>query len=149
MAELNLAYMNEVDKRQKQYDAEVRAEYEMLDQEELAQKYREGIKGVLGSNAYLEESRISEIFYAVRDCQSPVTPPFQHEDCDHSQRLIPTRADVRRLPDMIITAVRDVLTELNMPLREAGNSAAPRSSSASSERQDAAEESTVSTPSGT
>ena len=149
ISELNVEYMEEIDRRQNQYEDQQRAEYENMDRDELAEEYRVGVKGVLGSNAFLEEMRISEMYYAVRDCNSPVGPPFNHDRCDHSVRLIPSRADVRRMPDMVITAIRDMLMELNMPLREAGNSAAPRSSSASSERQDVAEESTVSTPSET
>ena len=149
LSELNTEYLEEMSRRQAQFKDESRAELENLEDEEIKDAFRESIRQHMASLAWMDESRISEIFYSLRECNSPVGPPFDHSSCDHSVRLCPTRADVRRLPDVVVDRARDAIIALSVPIRDAGNSAAPRSSSASSERQDVAEESTVSTPTAT
>ena len=149
LAELNSAYLDELNRIQAMFDEETRAETENLTDEEVREAFRDSVRTFMATSAWLEEARISEIYYALRECNADPHEPHIHTSCDHSVKLCPTRADVRALPDLVINAVRDAINELTVPLRDAGNSDAPRSSSASSERQDVAEESTLSTPSGT
>ena len=146
IGELNVEYMEEVAKRQRLFDEDTRQEVEGLSDEELREKYRDTYRSMLGSTAWVEEAQISEIYYAMRDCNADPGNPTEHATCNHAKRFLTSRGDVRRLPDEIFDDVRRILRELSIPARDAGNSAAPQSSSASSERPAEAEESTPSTP---
>ena len=146
LGELYGSYQEEVGRRQARFDNETRAELNELDDEALREKYRDTYKSMLASTAWIEEQQVSEIFYALRECEADPGNPTDHTKCDHSKRFLESRADVRQLPDEVYDNVRRIIQELSIPAREAGNSAAPQSSSASSERPAEAEESTPSIP---
>lgn len=107
-------------------------------------------------DAFVKERRMTEIWFSLRDCHGTVkarqedgTLQFDHENCDHAKRLLENREDVRTLPEGVIQRAVDALDGITVPAREAGNSDAPASSSASSERPSAeVEDSTPSIPEG-
>ena len=103
-------------------------------------------------DVFMQERRVSELFAALRDCKGALksreddgTLLFDHADCDHSLRLLKDRAAVYKLPEAVIERAVDAIDGVTVPPREAGNSDAPASSSASLERS--TEEEAVSTPS--
>ena len=151
LADLNQAYMKHlaelVDKRQ----AKRVAELQTLSVDDLQEDYRKSYRDQAGSNGFLSEYRTTELYYALRDCVA--TPNenlgWDHAKCSHRERLCGSRAEVRELPGGLIEKVREAITLLNMSPRDAGNSDAPASSSASSERASAVVASTPSTPDAT
>ena len=141
-------YYAELEKRSAQLGERYREELDAMTEKQVHKLYRDGVRELQGRNAWVEESHISQVFYATRVCKATPTD-LNHANCNHRQQLIPTRKDVRLLPDEVLTRIRDAIDELAIPLREAGNSDAPLNSSESSERQDDAEDSPQSTQKGT
>lgn len=148
MIELNAKYMNEIDKRftdrMTVLEDEIRAE----PREKLIQLYLETWRQTVGLEAYELERWKTQMYYAVRECDAPKdgNGRWDHTKCRHL-RLLESRREVNDLPDDFITLVDPVLQNLLVPPRDAGNSDAPTSSSASSEPQSEQAESTPSTPS--
>ena len=94
----------------------------------------------------MEERRVTELYYAIRVCEaSRDGMAYDHTRCDHRQRALDSRDQVRSLPEQVLVKVIEALDQLNVPQREAGNSDAPVSSSASSEQPNVPEASTPST----
>lgn len=128
---------------------------ELVDEneEELKKRYMSSYRESLGTQGFLTEYRVSELFFALRDCQATQRDGngrWDHSNCGgHRARLLEARSDVKDMPDALLALVRDALTDLAMSPRDAGNLDAPASSSASSERQSEAADSTPSTPVGT
>src|SRR6185295_19101865 len=103
-----------------------------------------------GISAFEEERWATLLYYAVRDCAGRVPKDGTVADVDHSKcthpRLLEAKREVRELPDGFREMVEPVLRESLMNQAEAGNSAAPTSSSGSSEQHDAEAKSEASTP---
>jgi hypothetical protein len=128
-------YMVEVQRLQETYVGELRAELEQLPEEELQKKYRDTWRDMASFEAFLESRRVTEMYFALRLCEATrVDDTWVHDGCDHRVRLLDERNEVYDLPDALIDAVRQALEQLQMTPRDAGNSAAPATSSASSEQ---------------
>lgn len=143
-AEYYTATQERAEKRQK----DRRQEYEQLSRQELTEKYMENLKNRLAMEAFLEERRITELFFAARDCQGTRVGDneFEHSQCDHRKRLMADRKDIRTLPSTVITRIVETLAEVTVDRRTAGNSDAPVTSSESSEQPKQAEEPQLSIP---
>jgi len=131
------------DKRQE----DRRKEYAELSQGELEEQYMDLVKNRLAMEVFLEERRITEIYFAARDCQGTRIGPneFEHSKCDHRKRLMSDRKEVRSLPSNVITRIVETIAEVTVDRRTAGNSDAPVTSSESSEQPKQAEEQPLST----
>lgn len=104
-------------------------------------------------DVFMEERRITEVYFALRDCRGKVTGhaddgtlQVDHTGCNHRERLLASRAEVRELPEGVLGRVIAALDGVTVSPREAGNSAAPENSSVSSEQPSMPEESTPSSP---
>lgn len=102
---------------------------------------------------FMEERRITEIFYSLRECVATIVgtgndgkPLFDHTHCNHAQRSLESRKDVRQLPERVLERIIDAIDDISVNPREAGNSAAPGNSSASSEQPSAEAASVPSIP---
>lgn len=113
-------------------------------EEEFFEKWRERAS----IDEYMREKRVTEIWYALRDCQATgsVETGWNHRTCNHSRRLLDERREVRDLPEDLLLQVIAVLDDLELTIRDTGNSDAPANSSASSERPNEPEASTPSSP---
>lgn len=151
LAALNQEYMAAINDLVEKRQEDRKAEYLAMTEDEVREAYMESYQAQAGSNGFLNEYRTTEMYYALRDCSA--TPDeklgWDHSKCSHRVRLCDSRAEIRELPEGLITKVREAITLLNMNPRDAGNSDAPASSSASSERASVQEESTPSTPTET
>lgn len=135
-------YMAEVTRLQEGHDADYGAELDRLDDDELREQYRKTWRDMTAFEAFLEARRVSELYFALRLCEATrVDDEWVHDGCDHRQRLLESRDEVYDLPDALLVKVREAMEALSMTPREAGNSVAPLTSSGSSERQNAAEDS--------
>lgn len=148
LSSLNQAYMQAIADLVAKHQEKRQSDYSGMTSEELRDKYRLSYRDQAGSNGFLNEYRTTELYFALRDCQAMPSDnlSWDHSRCSHRTRLCESRAEVRELPEGLIVAVREAITLLNMTARDAGNSDAPASSSASSEQPSAAAESTPSTP---
>ncbi len=132
-------------------DARRGAEFEAfkaLPHDELRDKYRQQWIEEQGTNAFLAEFRITEIWYSMRECFSPGKGDngrWDHAKCDHRVKLMDDRLMVRQLPDGLIKQVRPIIEGLQVDDRQAKDSAADLSSSESSPRPNEQE---TSAPSG-
>lgn len=151
--EIRTGYLNEIRTRQEKTHAEQVREFLATDREELQKSFFEAWSNRASLDSYMEEKQVTELFYAMRDCVATERGRtesgailWDHTDCNHNSRLCTERADVRKLPEGIIERVIETLEEIVVPQRESGNSDAPASSSASSERPSKEEASTASTP---
>ncbi len=114
---------------------------------ELVKSYRRVWREMLGSTAFVEAKRQSEIWYALRDCEVELdddNAPIL-ETLKVGARICPERVDVNSLPDEIVARVVAAL-DGEMSSREAGNSDAPSASSGSSELRSVEAASMPSTP---
>lgn len=126
-----------------------------MTRDELERSFFENWRQRLTLDEYIEEKRVTELWIALRQCSaSRVHGPggsvsWDHSTCDHSQRLLGndkgSRARVRTLPPEVVEKAIEKLDAITLNSRDAGNSDAPRSSSAPSERSSESE--AASTPS--
>lgn len=114
--------------------------------EDLQDQYLESVKERLTLDTFMAERRVSEVFFATRDCQGVQDEHgWNHDNCDHRRRLLDERKDVRTLPEVVLAKIVEKLNELTVDRRTAGNLDAPASSSESSEQLSLEEESSPST----
>lgn len=136
-------------------DAKREAEREglrALPHEELRQKYRQQWIEERATSAFLTEYRITELWYALRECFSSGKDDngrWKHEKCDHRIKLLDDRQQVRQLPDELIRQARHAVENLVVDDRSSKDSAEARKSSGSSPRPNAQEGSAPSTPAAT
>jgi hypothetical protein len=145
----NADYIAAINASHEQRVADLKAEHAGQSHEDLVKEYVQVWVEMEGMAAFEEERWTTLLYYAVRDCVAKVAKGGRVEDVDHSKcthpRLLDTKRDVRELPDEFRELVEPVLRESLMNQVEAGNSAAPTSSSGSSEQHDAEAESEPST----
>lgn len=149
--ELNQEYLQTLQDRLAQLQAEKKREFEDLDRSTLVDAFMEAWANRLSLDEFMQEKRRTELFFALRDCKATrvkfeAGERWDHAGCDHTVRLIESRASVGSLPEGVIEKAMDVMDGVTVPQREAGNSDAPASSSGSSEQPSVAEESTPSIP---
>jgi hypothetical protein len=113
-------------------------------EEQIREQLIERIRGLMGAMAFLEAKRVTDVFFALRDCRAipskDSSKPWNHTSCLHP-RLLNKRAEVRDLPAEITVQVIETLEAITVPLQEAGNSDAPTDSSVSSEPVNTVEDS--------
>jgi len=127
-----------------------------IERAKIEAKFLDGWRQARAFGEFSEAKRTTEIYLAARVCaatrverEETLQPGemWDHAGCDHSVRFFTERANVRRVPDAVLMKIANVLNELQMDPRDAGNWDAPPSSSDSSERPSTPEEaSTPSTP---
>jgi len=114
--------------------------------EELEKLYVEQFRNMTGVHAFREGMRQTELFFALRDCSAVSDGDgWVHKGCDHSVRLLDSRADVTSLPDAVLNEAVEVLNR-QMSDDEAGNSGAPSVSSGPSGQRAVQEASVPSSP---
>jgi hypothetical protein len=120
----------------------------------VLEDFMEAWRNRVSLDAFMQEKRATELYAAMRVCDASEDDRYDlgdqrhwvHRSCDHRLRMLDARAAVKLLPEELLGKVIEVLDGTTVPDREAGNSAAPESSSVSSEPADPAEASTPSTP---
>lgn len=145
--EANSEYLTEIQTRVTKLRDTKLADLKGSTREDLEAEYFEAWASRASLDEFMGERRITEIFIALRDCKATKDGPrWNHSGCEH-ERLLNARSQVRELPEQVLEKISNLLEGITIPQREAGNSAAPANSSASSEPQSAAEvQSTGSTP---
>lgn len=148
---INREYLEEVGKRLQEEQDYLREHYGQMSEDELVAEYRDKYVEQLGSNAALEEFRLSELWMALRVCEGQRTEDgWDHSACGgHRERIYEAKREVRDLPERLFNVYREGFERLVMTEREAKNSDRQRSSSASSPLPSGEAASTASTPSET
>lgn len=129
-------------------DLDSKDELDSLSYDELASEYRKDLRETHGINAYYDARRVSEIYFALRDCSAEFKDgEWDHGTCGRHPRFLDERGDVKTLlPDLVIDKTIEVLDRLTMTEAEAGNSDAPSVSSGPLELQKLAEALSPSSP---
>ena len=148
LMELQEAYFTAIRERQEVKQREQLREAEALSRDKLEESFFEQWRQRITLDEFMEERRVTELFYALRDCQATRVDPttWDHSNCNHTEKMLANRGLVRGLPEAVLAKCIDALEGVTVPQRAAGNSDAPSSSSGSSEPQSVPEESTPSTP---
>ena len=146
--ELNGEYLTELRERLEKAQKSKLREFEDHDRETLVADFMESWRNRLSLDEYMQEKRRTELYFALRDCKATrVTfdggERWDHSRCHHTERLVPSRAEISTLPEGVISQAIDVMDGVTVPQREAGNSDAPANSSGSSEQSSAAEEASI------
>jgi len=151
LMELQEGYFKQIRERQEVKQREQMREAETLSRDKLEESFFEHWRQRLTLDEFMEERRVTELYYALRNCEGTrVTPTtWDHAECNHAEKMLANRGQVRGLPEAVLGKCIAALDEVTTPQREAGNSVAPSSSSGSSEPQSVPEESTPSSPEGT
>lgn len=152
--DLQTGYLTEIRKRQEAKQKETLQEYAGTERDDLEKEFYDGWRERMTLDDFMQDRRITELYYAMRDCyateigrdENTGKLRFDHGKCNHTVRLLDTRAQVRDLPEDVLNKVIDTIDDLSVNQRESGNSDAPASSSASSEPQSEEEGSPASTP---
>jgi hypothetical protein len=146
--EFNTAILEKLKERQEDYRLVLTNE---MSDDERAELYYKHVRDRMAMDAFARERRITEVWYCVRDCSATVCDDlgkWDHTDCKH-ERLF-DRAEIVTLPRELFVRLVEAIDALQVPAVSAGNSAAPTSSSDSSEQSNAAEaESTASSQEAT
>lgn len=147
LGKLTREYLEHIQSLADESRAEERALLITMARAQLESRYEEAYLDQRGLASFNRAYQATEVYHALRECKGrKVDGEWDHEDCDHNRRVC-TRSEVERLPDSVWTQVREAIVALNMPVDVARFTAAPVSSSASSEQpNDQAAESTPSTP---
>lgn len=139
-------WMGQLAEMQKKKMAQALEDAKAMDHEELTDLFFEGWRERETLDLFMEERRTTQIFYATRVCEAiPASdgtteaPKWDHAACNHAKRAFDERKEVRESPDGFIAKVIDMLQDITVPARTAGNSDAPTSSSGSSEPSSATE----------
>lgn len=137
--ELNQEYLVTLQERLEKLQGQKKREFEDLDRETLVDDFMESWRSRLSLDEFMQEKRRTELFFALRDCKASRVKfdggeRWDHSECDHTVRLMESRGQVGSLPEGVIERAMDVMDGVTVPQREAGNSDAPASSSASSEQ---------------
>jgi hypothetical protein len=127
-----------------------RREYANLSETELRETYLKDTIEKVGMQDYMAERRITEIFYSTRNCagvkDEEAEGGWSHKACDHREKFLESRAEVKELPDGLVNKLQEALTQITVDRRTAGNLVAPTSSSESSGPQSSSEDSAPSIP---
>jgi hypothetical protein len=154
LEELQNAYLTEIRQRQETKAKQALRDLASEDRETVQKAYVEAWRERVTLDDFMQERRATELFYAMRDCYATQkdrdadTGRFRwdHSKCNHAERLLQERKQVRELPEHVLNQVIDAIDEITVNQRESGNSDAPASSSASSEPQSEEEDSPASIP---
>lgn len=146
-AALNVDYLQAITAKANKRQSDRQADCALKDLSELQDLFIQNWKTKVGLQEFFAEQRVTQIFYALRDCQAGKKDSggYDHSVCKHT-RLLNERSQVRALPEQVLERVLAVLSEITVDKRTAGNSDVPTSSSESSERPKQEEESTPSIP---
>lgn len=124
-----------------------------LSPEDLHAALWEGYRHRQTLDVFMAERSATQIYFAMRVCKATDVGTeigqhkWDHAGCDHSEKYLDERKDVRALPEAVLAKITDAIDEQTVNPRVAGNSDAPASSSASLEPASAPEAaSTPSTP---
>lgn len=146
LAEEQNAYVQAVADGQAAKHKELLEEAAGMERSALERDFAEKWRQRQTLDEFMEERRSTELFIALRECQATRKGTaddgrqlWDHTNCNHNQKLLPDRKMVRQLPEPVIAKVIDAVDGLRISQREAGNSDAPASSSASSGQSSAAE----------
>lgn len=147
LVEMQQGYFQAIADGQEQKQKDALREAAKMSRKDLQADFLERWRQRLSLDEFMEERRVTELFYALRACEATRKDgAFDHTDCNHSQRALAEREQVRGLPEGVIVKCIEALDAVTLTEREAGNLDAPASSSASSERPNVEEDSTPSTP---
>lgn len=149
VAKLNREFFDRVDELAGKAREESLRELAGLDHAELVDRFVGVWRDRMGGDDFGREFSTTELFYSLRDCvATAVEHGWDHAGCTHP-RLLGSRAQVRDLPEDLVVVVREAMSGMLMSPRDAGNSAAPATSSGSSGQLNVEAASTPSTPVGT
>lgn len=143
-------YVEEVRSRATKARDEAESDLRALTDEQVAEKYRDEYLSLKGGEALEREFAKTQLYFAVRRCSATHdNGRWQHTDCDHTQRWLTDRSQVKSLPGGLIDLLNQAIRDLTLDHSDARFSAGQTTSSAPSRLPETVEESAPSTPEAT
>lgn len=134
--EINGEWLAELDKRLREEQEYNSGRWNRMSDEDLIEDYREIYLERRGNDIAVAEYNITEMFYGCRMCDAvPVEGFFSkdaHVSCNHKEQVYDSKLEVRQLPDLLVTRLRDAFDGLALSVRDARFSPRQGSSSGSS-----------------
>lgn len=133
----NQEYMAAIDKRTEERSEEALKEIKSKGRAVVEEEFVVDYKDKLALNHYILESRISKLYFSVRECDAVVdeTGNYDHKACDHSKRLLSNRGEVRDLPESVLLKINKTVDDVQVGARNVANFPKPPNSSESSAQQ--------------
>ncbi len=142
-------YVQTVQDRMADEQAFVVEQFKDADEQTLKDEYARLYIDRRGADLATAEYRVVELWYGARACEGKRLDDgsWDHAACEgHQVQVFETKAEVRTLPEELAQLLGEAYTQLSMSIRDAKDLARPASSSDSSRRPGAEEESMPSTP---
>lgn len=132
-SEVNTEYMIELDKRCKvRMEAEL-AEAKAKGRKAVEDEFVKNWKDRQALEHYMTESRVTKIYFAVRDCEAVFEGDrWKHKACDHNKKLMSNRKEVRELPEDVLAKILEAFDNLVVGARNVANFPEASNSSESS-----------------
>lgn len=126
LARVQAQYFGAVEQALEQRVRDLKDEYSSYSDEEIRDEYVDAYRENQAMEAFSRAFQKTQLFLCIRDCHAKNVAPkgeaprWDHERCTHSQ-LLSSRADVDQLPDELVAAINDKLSDISMTEAEAGN----------------------------
>ncbi len=150
--QLNVDWVNDYTERVRLAGEDDRRKLADYEHAALAELYGEEYAKTRELGAFIRESQLTELYYAVRACLATWDEErarWVHERCDHSVRVFPDREAVRHADGELLNVIASAYNRLRIPLDAAKGSARRTSSSEPSRPPSEEEESQASTQTAT
>jgi hypothetical protein len=134
LAEYNTEYLNKVQELLAVRNDKTMKEVKEAGREKAEEDFMKTYKDKLSIDSYVMESKMTKLFYAMRECeaQRKGEGEWDHSKCNHSNRLVEHRGEIRELPEHVLNLVIQTFDNLAVGAKNLGNFPEPQSSSESS-----------------
>jgi hypothetical protein len=131
----NTEYLAHVEELGKKRQDKILADFTEAGRQSVIDSFLKDYKDKISIEHYVLESRVTKLFYAIRECEAirkENGDGWDHKSCDHSKRLLESRTEVRELPDHVLNLILDTFESLSVGARNVANFPVPQNSSESS-----------------
>lgn len=115
------AYSKHIGKRK----AKMKEELGKLARVKIVEDYLDDYKDKLSVDTFYVERKVTQIYYATRDCSATREEPadefgWNHSNCDHRNKLCESRFQVRELPQHVLDKITETMEALTVGYKTLG-----------------------------
>lgn len=118
----NEEYLKLVESLVKERQDKIRAEFVAQDREAVVETFLKVYQDKLAMKRYMMEARVTSMYFALRECDAVlVEDKWTHDKCDHSNRLLENRKELRELPEDVMEKITTCFDNLAVGARNVAN----------------------------
>lgn len=123
LVETNSKYIAAIEAAYEKRMAEVLEEVKAEGKEKVRDQFIKDYKDRLAIDHYMQERRITQLYFAVRECEAVRAEEgeWEHKTCDHAKKLMDSRHDVRDLPQHVLDRMLDTYESVQIGSKNVGN----------------------------